>query len=185
MGGFRGRALATAVLPAYGQAGRIKGGGFGRDGRSAPSGEWVGDDEAMGEVWEINPWLFIRVPFSWTARRGRPCRRMQRQGRSLRAVRRMGWGMRKDMEEIWKINPWISIRVPFSRTARRGRPCRFTSILVGLAGARRAAILRMISRAPPGRGFPGCRSICSPDLRRFGSGDRRNRVANRFQVSLR
>ena len=48
MGGFHGRALATAVLPACGQAGRIKCGGFGKDGRSAPSGEWVGNDEGHG-----------------------------------------------------------------------------------------------------------------------------------------
>jgi len=46
--------LATAVLPACGEAGRIKGGGG--------------------------------------------------QGRSLRAVRRMGWGMMKAMGEVWEIH---------------------------------------------------------------------------------
>ena len=117
-----------------------------------------------------------------------------------------GLGMRKAMEEIWEIYPWLSIRVPFSRTARRGRPCLacgrlgeavpamrawrigsclFMSILVGLAGARRTAIPRRTSLAPHERDFPGYRSICSPDPRRSGSGDRRNRVANRFRVSGR
>jgi hypothetical protein len=84
MGGFHGRALATAVLPACGEAGRIKGGGGqGRSLRAVRRMGW-GMRTAMGEVWEIHPWISIRVPFAFhsrsirvpfsrTARRGRPC----------------------------------------------------------------------------------------------------------------
>ncbi len=146
MGGFHGRAFFNRSSTRLEPSG--KGKRRGAAGTVAPRrpANGLGMRKAMEEIWEIYPWLSIRVPFSRTARRGRPCLACGRLGEAVPAGGCNGRDGRSAPSGEWvgdeeghgrnlgnlpmafhsrSILADGSERpsLPSMRTARRGRPC--------------------------------------------------------------